>query len=83
LSVFTGNAVDGLTTVAQNDDGCIGLQSQLSFAVEAGQTYQIAVDGFSSNQGAIDLNINLPLNYTQVGTSASEQLNGTGNREIS
>jgi len=82
LSAFTGNAVDGLTTVSQNDDGGIGLQSQVSFAVEAGQTYQIAVDGFSSSQGAIDLNINLPLNYTQVGTSASEQLNGTGANDV-
>jgi Ca2+-binding RTX toxin-like protein len=81
LGVYTGSAVNSLTEIASNDDG-FGFfgPSEVTFNAVAGQTYQIAVDGFSSSQGAIDLNINLPLN--QVGTSASEQLNGTGANDI-
>ncbi|NES82963.1 MAG: hypothetical protein F6K10_17025, partial [Moorea sp. SIO2B7] len=58
LGVYTGSAVNGLTEIASNDDG-IGIfpQSQVIFNAVAGQTYQIAVDGWSSAQGEIALNL--------------------------
>ena len=59
LSVFTGNTIDSLNTVAQNDDGGNGLQSLVSFNATAGTSYQIAVDGYSSATGDIQLNIDL------------------------
>ena len=46
----------GSTLLACNDDFC-GLQSQVTFYVEAGETYFIIVDGFSSNSGAYSLGV--------------------------
>lgn len=57
LSVFRGNAVDDLTVLTQDDDGGNGTQSLVNFNVQAGTTYQIAVDGFSNSQGNINLNL--------------------------
>jgi len=57
LGVYTGNAVNALTTVATNDDAGGGLQSRVQFTASAGQTYQIAVDGWSGAQGVITLRI--------------------------
>ena len=71
LSVFTGNTVDSLTTVAQNDDGENELQSLVDLNVTAGTTYHIAVDGFSSREGNIVLNYNLealPVANDDLGT---------------
>jgi hypothetical protein len=42
--------------LACNDDA-MGLQSQVSIALTAGQTVIIAVDGFASGQGSFTLNI--------------------------
>jgi hypothetical protein len=58
LSIFTGNAVNTLTTIGQNNNGGTGNRSQISFTTVAGTTYQIAVDGVSSYQGNIKLNLN-------------------------
>ncbi|MBW4560997.1 MAG: PPC domain-containing protein [Mojavia pulchra JT2-VF2] len=56
LAVYTGNAVNNLTEIASNDDYS-GLQSQVAFNATAGQTYRIAVDGFSGSDGDITLNL--------------------------
>ncbi|NEO18902.1 MULTISPECIES: hypothetical protein [unclassified Moorena] len=77
LAVYTGSAVNSLTEIASNDDTS-GLQSQVVFTVTAGTTYQIAVDGFSSSTGLIDLNINLDIDDTLIsGTSNDDTLFGT------
>ncbi len=60
LAVYTGSSVTNLTPVAGNDDidpadGI--LASSLSFNAAAGQTYQIAVDGFDGASGQIALRI--------------------------
>ncbi|MEQ9670820.1 calcium-binding protein [Coleofasciculus sp. G2-EDA-02] len=81
LGIHTGSAVDSLNTVVYNDDFW-GLQSQVSFTVEAGQTYNIAVDGFGASQGSVNLNLDLDFDYTQLGTNASEQLNGTQANDV-
>jgi hypothetical protein len=56
LGVYTGAAVNALTTIAYNDDYS-GLQSQVSFSATAGVEYQIAVDGWGGAAGAISLSI--------------------------
>jgi len=57
LSVFTGSAVNNLTWKGSNDDGGGNQTSLLSLNVTAGTPYQIAVDGFGSYRGSIQLNI--------------------------
>ncbi|NES25426.1 MAG: calcium-binding protein [Symploca sp. SIO3E6] len=81
LGIHTGTAVNSLNTVTFNDDFG-GLQSQVSFTVEAGQIYNIAVDGWGASQGSIALNLDLDFDYTQVGTNADEQLNGTSANDV-
>ena len=59
LAVYTGDAVNALSTVASNDNGCVN-QSQLGFAATAGTTYRIAVDGQLGQAGNVDLDISSP-----------------------
>ncbi|MHC5763450.1 DUF4347 domain-containing protein, partial [Nostoc sp.] len=57
LYAYTGNAVNNLTLVTSNDDIVSGnTASQVSFAVTAGTTYHISVDGYQSSAGNITLN---------------------------
>jgi hypothetical protein len=56
LSLFTGSSVDQLTALQQNDDSAGTTQSRIEQSVQAGATYYIAVDGYSSSQGSITLN---------------------------
>ncbi len=72
LGVYTGLAVDSLSEVASNDDSGGTLQSQVVFDAIAGTTYQIAVDGYFSSTGNIDLNLNLV-----AGFSTGESVFGT------
>jgi hypothetical protein len=58
LAVYTGTAVNGLTLVVANDDDTgIGGTSRVTFDATAGQTYQIAVDGWDGESGNISLTI--------------------------
>ena len=57
LAVYTGDAVNALTPVAMNDNAPgLGSASRVSFAVQPGTQYQIAVDGYNGATGAITLN---------------------------
>lgn len=54
LAVYTGTAVNALTTRASNDDvGGGNLTSEVSLTVTAGTQYSIAVDGFNEASGSI------------------------------
>lgn len=57
LGVYTGSAINGLTTVAGNDDGGAGLSSKVSIVATAGMVYQIAVDGYAGDSGTVMLNV--------------------------
>jgi hypothetical protein len=57
LSLFTGSDVSNLSLVAFNDDSGGGLTSRIDLAAIAGQTYQIAVEGWANRTGPINLNI--------------------------
>ena len=88
LGVYTGSAVNSLSTIASNDD-TIGLISQVTFAATAGTTYQIAVDGFGGSQGLIDLNLTLfdavfsgtSGNNTLFGTAGNDRIQGLGGND--
>jgi hypothetical protein len=57
LTLFNGSAVDYLTPIGADDDSGYGLSSLYNLNATAGETYPIAVDGFSSATGSINLNI--------------------------
>jgi hypothetical protein len=74
LGVYTGSAVAGLLTVAQNDDADPEHRhSRVAFAAIANTTYRIAVDGFNAAEGSIELNLNPAWNND---LSQSIQLSG-------
>ncbi|HEY9597403.1 MAG TPA: calcium-binding protein [Cyanophyceae cyanobacterium] len=81
LGVYTGSAVNSLLTIGGNDD-FYGLQSRVVFNAVAGQTYQIAVDGFFNRQGSFNLNLSLAANFTQVGTAGSDFLFGSSANDV-
>src|SRR5688572_26955792 len=58
LAVCTGATMAGIdaTRVASSDDSC-GTGSRVSFRAVAGTTYRIAVDGYLTETGAVDLDI--------------------------
>lgn len=65
LGVYTGTAVNSLTTIAQNDDVDPGVvqSSTVTFGATAGTIYRIAVDGWDSGDGG-DAGL-ITLNWTQ------------------
>src|ERR1043165_3640745 len=75
LGVYTGTAVNQLTTMAGNDDYFSGQtfssQSLVQFGAVAGTIYRIAVDGYSGSRGSIVLHIQGP-----NGVSISSPTNG-------
>jgi hypothetical protein len=60
LSVYEGSDLPNLTLRGQDDDGGGNLASLVSLDATAGTTYRLAVDGYSSRTGAIQLNIAPP-----------------------
>ncbi|NEP86734.1 MAG: S8 family serine peptidase [Okeania sp. SIO2C2] len=61
LAAYTGSTLSELTEVASNDDSNDGegfsIQSEIIFDVVAGETYNIAVDGFNGAVGNINLEV--------------------------
>ena len=57
LAVYTGNAIDALTTVASDDDAGTGNRSLVTFPVNGGTTYRIKVDGFAAANGLLNLHV--------------------------
>lgn len=53
MAVYTGNFVNGLAEVANNDDEATPVirTSRVTFAATAGTTYQVAVDGYLFTDG--------------------------------
>ena len=67
MGIYTGNAVNSLNVIAQDDDVVNGTirTSSITFNATAGTTYKIAVDGYNSGGaggeiGAVTLNWNAP-----------------------
>ena len=64
LAVYTGDSVDALTLIAENDDivPFSNRQSSVTFSAVAGRLYHIAVDGWEGEVGRVMLKINGPAN---------------------
>jgi len=62
LAVYTGTSVTTLTMIASNDDdpAATDFTSKVVFTAAIGQTYQIAVDGYAGDSGAITLRLQPP-----------------------
>ena len=60
LGVYTGTSVGALTAKAGNDDDGALTTSRVSFAVTAGSTYLIAVDGKAGASGSVTLGWRIP-----------------------
>ncbi|MBI1235225.1 MAG: S8 family serine peptidase [Alphaproteobacteria bacterium] len=81
LAVYTGNEVNVLTQIAQNDDIDFpsDTQSQVEFPVSAGTVYRIAVDGFGGAAGNAELSIrfvNTPANDAVASATVISGANG-------
>ncbi|NBV22484.1 MAG: hypothetical protein EBS05_11280 [Proteobacteria bacterium] len=61
LGVYTGDAVNALTLVAENDDAPGVPTSLVAFAAIKGTTYRIAVDGYQGASGTVRLAVRLPV----------------------
>ena len=60
LAVYTGSTLSSLVSIAANDNNGMTVNtSSVSFAAQAGTTYQIAVDGVNSASGILLLSWNL------------------------
>ncbi|MDY7004440.1 MAG: S8 family serine peptidase [Cyanobacteriota bacterium] len=58
LAAYTGSTLSELIEVASSDDSVdFGIQSEITFDVVAGETYNIAVDGFDGEVGNINLEV--------------------------
>ncbi|GGA23903.1 S8 family serine peptidase [Okeania sp. KiyG1] len=58
LAAYTGSTLSELTEVASSDDSVdFGIQSEITFDVVAGESYNIAVDGFNGEVGNINLEV--------------------------
>jgi hypothetical protein len=60
IGVYSGSC-GALACVAQNDDFC-GLQSQLTFTANPGQSYLIRMGGFGAGQGAFTMTVSCVIN---------------------
>ena len=72
LAVYTGSSISNLTQVAaaiSADE--IGNPAQLTFLVNAGTQYQIAVDGYQGAYGIVELALNFELDTTPPSLSIS------------
>ncbi len=78
MAVYTGATMAGIdaTRVASSDDSC-GTGSRVSFRAVFGTTYRIAVDGFLTQQGAIDLDIDAPIPPAYDNFVAGTPITGT------
>lgn len=75
MGVYTGDRLSRLVPVASNDDARRGVSfSEVNTAVEAGKTYQIAVDGFAGQSG----NLKLIYEFTPTNLFRLELLVGEG-----
>lgn len=87
LCVYTGAAVDALTTLGCDDDSAVGLWSAVQINVTAGTVYRIQVDGWSVITGDVVARARMPmcagavvtvdLHLDQVPTEGDDVILGT------
>jgi hypothetical protein len=70
LAAYRGDTVSSLSSLASNDDA-VGLASRITFTVQAGVVYHVAVDGYSGRRGSISLNWNFTPTIERGGITVS------------
>lgn len=82
LAVYTGNALNSLTLVVNNEDSPLftGGRSAVSFDAVNGTVYHIAVDGWQGDQGSINLNFSTggTTNPPPTGLTLAVNVTGSG-----
>ena len=81
LGVYRGTSVSALTRVISNDDANAAANdftSKVTFNAVAGQTYQIAVDGYDGESGTIKLLLDQPAGRSVSKSSKTASLARTG-----
>jgi hypothetical protein len=86
IASYTGNAVNALAQIVQNDDttGCASagnpnFGSRIAFSVTSGTTYHIQVDGYGGNTGAFRLAWSLAaFNITKTQSGGANPISGAG-----
>ena len=86
LVAYTGDTLSGLQEIATGIDN-VREVSRIRFAVRAGETYHLAVDGYEEiSEGAIQLNLRQPRldpsECTIKGTNGSDSLLGTPGPDV-
>ncbi len=79
LATYTGNAVNGLTLVAQDDDSGPGTTSLVEIDATSGFTYRIAVDGYNGATGTVDLHVSQTANPSPT---PENDFNGDGRSDL-
>ncbi|WP_250434601.1 T9SS type A sorting domain-containing protein [Hanstruepera flava] len=88
LAIFSGDC-GTLTCVASDDDGGDGVDSKLTFASNAGETYYVYVTGFGTNSGIYTLSVDCICDvyieegecvkvFSGYGPTSSVELNAVG-----
>jgi thiol-disulfide isomerase/thioredoxin len=83
LALYTGDALPSLVEVAYDDDGGENYTSRVVLRVEAGRTYQIAVDGFESGGEAESGSVRLHLAFASQLSAPAWSLNDVDGKAVS
>jgi thiol-disulfide isomerase/thioredoxin len=83
LAIYTGDTLSGLVEVAYDDDGGANYTSRVVFRVEAGGTYQIAVDGYESDGVAESGSVRLNLTFASQLFAPAWSLNDVDGKAVS
>jgi len=78
LGVYTGSSLESLVLISQDDDDGQGLRSRVIFTATVGVAYQIAVDGYSSASGSIQLSVKRGL----LNDAFADRLQLTGSYDV-
>jgi hypothetical protein len=76
LAVYTGTTLTSLSTVASNLTSAGTLTNALTFTAAAGDTYQIAVDGFNGAAGNMALHLGVATAATNIYATSFEITDG-------
>jgi hypothetical protein len=83
LSAYTGSSLGNLTPIAENDDyPGLSFYSKITFSVVAGQTYHIAVDGYSYATGTFYISYTYSSSAANDNFSSAETFSATSSPYI-
>lgn len=78
VGVYSGSDLSSLVEIASDDDSGAGAASKVTFDVEAGTSYQIAIDGFNGAWGFATLKLRLEPTFQVVSLGKPTLSRGRG-----